>query len=94
MAEARAIPSFGGYDDEFVDEMKDDWHCPICQLPLKEPVQTVVCGHRFCRQCLDSHFVRLVFLPCVSCSSRISIFLVSLVLITLARKRLQTEGNL
>ena len=36
------LPS--GYDEEFVYEVEDDFLCLICQLPLKEPVQTI-CGH-------------------------------------------------
>lgn len=50
------ISSFGGYDDEFVEVVEDDLLCPICHLPLKRPVQTESCGHRFCRQCIDRHF--------------------------------------
>ena len=68
MAEARegALPS--GYDDEFVNSVDEDLHCSICHLPLKEAVQTGKCGHRFCRQCLDEHFRRLVVLiNCLSC---------------------------
>ena len=64
MAEAQANSSLGGYDDDFLDVVEDEWHCPICQLPLKEAVQTGVCGHRFCRQCLDGHFMRLAFQNC------------------------------
>ncbi|XP_068731079.1 TNF receptor-associated factor 4-like [Montipora capricornis] len=56
MAEALVISSFGGYDDEFVEVVEDDLLCPICHLPLKRPVQTESCGHRFCRQCIDRHF--------------------------------------
>ena len=48
MAESEAI---GGYDDAFVDEIDEDLQCQICQLPLKEPMQTK-CGHRYCKQCL------------------------------------------
>ena len=59
MAEAAAIPSLGGYDEDFVNAVEEDFLCPICQLPLKEAIQTSVCGHRFCRQCLDGHFMRL-----------------------------------
>ena len=59
MAEAAAIPSLGGYDEEFVSAVEEDCLCPICQLPLKEAIQTSVRGHRFCRQCLDGHFMRL-----------------------------------
>ena len=59
MAEAEANPSLGGYDDDFVSEVKDELQCAICRLPLKDPIFTK-CGHRFCRDCLDSHFTRLV----------------------------------
>ena len=41
MAEAllnTQLPS--GYDEEFVNEVEDDFLCLICQLPLREPVQT------------------------------------------------------
>ena len=41
MAEAllnTQLPS--GYDEEFVYEVEDDFLCLICQLPLREPVQT------------------------------------------------------
>ncbi|XP_068683551.1 TNF receptor-associated factor 4-like [Montipora foliosa] len=58
MAEAQVRPLPSGYDDTFVDAVEDDLLCPICQLPLKEAVQTGVCGHRFCRQCLEEHFMR------------------------------------
>ena len=51
-----------GYDDEFVNSVDEDLLCSICHLPLKEAVQTGKCGHRFCRQCLDDHFRRLVVL--------------------------------
>ena len=62
MAEARSNPpALGGYDDEFVDAVEEDWHCVICQLPLKQPILTK-CGHRFCTQCLNGHFERLEFL--------------------------------
>ena len=61
MAEARANPpALGGYDDEFVDAVEEDWHCVICQLPLKQPILTK-CGHRFCAECLNRHFERLAF---------------------------------
>ncbi|CAH3122540.1 unnamed protein product [Porites lobata] len=59
MAEAREVALPSGYDDEFVNPVDEDLHCSICRLPLKEAVQTGICGHRFCRQCLDEHFRRL-----------------------------------
>ena len=60
MAEARAVALPSGYEDEFVNAVEEDLHCSICHLPLKEAAQTGKCGHRFCRQCLDEHFRRLV----------------------------------
>ena len=62
MAGAEGYPSFGGYDEEFVGAVDEDWQCPICHLPLKDTVQTEECGHRFCRKCLEGHFLRLAFL--------------------------------
>ena len=53
MAEARA-GWLGGLNYAFVDEVDEELQCPICYLPMKEPVQTK-CGHRFCGQCLDKH---------------------------------------
>ena len=44
------LPS--GYEYEFISTVLDDYHCLICHLPLREPVQTR-CGHRFCKNCLD-----------------------------------------
>ncbi|XP_015778034.1 PREDICTED: TNF receptor-associated factor 4-like isoform X2 [Acropora digitifera] len=57
MAEAQPNPlRLGGYNDEFVEEIEEDWLCPICTLPLKEAVQTRRCGHRLCKACIDAHF--------------------------------------
>ena len=27
--------------------------CPLCELVLRDPVQVITCGHRFCKDCLD-----------------------------------------
>ena len=62
MAEAEGYPSFGGYDEDFVSEVDEDWQCPVCYFALKDAVQTEECGHRFCRKCLEGHFLRLAFL--------------------------------
>ena len=51
----RSMPS--GHDEEFENPVDEDFHCTICQLPSKEPVQTR-CGHRFCQQCLEEHLRR------------------------------------
>ena len=54
-AARQRLPS--GHEDEFVNEVEDDFQCLICHLPLKEPVLTR-CGHRFCKGCLEEHFRR------------------------------------
>ena len=62
MVEAPRNPQLpSGYDEEFVYEVEDDFICSICQLTLKEPVQTR-CGHRFCNACLEEHLRRYVYL--------------------------------
>ena len=61
MAEAARNRLPSGYDEEFVSEVDDDFHCLVCHLPLKEPVLTR-CGHRFCRDCLEEHLRRCVVL--------------------------------
>ena len=43
---------FGGYEHEFVDEVSPNQKCPVCLLPMRDAVQTSLCGHRFCRDCL------------------------------------------
>ena len=53
------LPS--GYDEEFVNEVEDDFLCLICQLPLREPVQTI-CGHRFCKACPEEHLRSYAYL--------------------------------
>ena len=32
----------------------DTLTCPACKKVLKEPVQVIACGHRFCRPCIDA----------------------------------------
>ncbi len=27
--------------------------CPLCNKCVKDPVQVIVCGHRYCKGCLD-----------------------------------------
>ena len=46
-----------GHDEDFVEEVEEDFQCPLCNLPLKEPVLTR-CGHRYCKECLDEHIGR------------------------------------
>lgn len=52
------MPELGGYDYEFTGEVPDDCRCLVCQLPMKDPVQIVQCGHRLCNICMESLFSR------------------------------------
>ena len=47
----------GGYDVECTRKLSAEYECGICLLILRQPVQTL-CGHRFCRGCLDACFAR------------------------------------
>ena len=49
------LPS--GYEYDFVSIVFDEYHCLICQLPLREPVLTR-CGHRYCKRCLNEAIKR------------------------------------
>ena len=45
----------GGFDVEFVTEPIIDVECVICKLTMRNPVQIVSCGHRFCERCIARH---------------------------------------
>ena len=42
-----------GYDAVFVNEVTDHLKCVVCQMVLKDPVQIMGCGHRFCQKCFE-----------------------------------------
>ncbi|XP_068751773.1 TNF receptor-associated factor 5-like isoform X2 [Montipora capricornis] len=46
-----------GYEYTFVREVSPEYCCPICECPMREPVQTK-CGHRFCKECLEKSLKR------------------------------------
>ena len=56
MAEATRNWQPSGYYEGFVNAVEKDFQCLICCFPLKEPVITR-CGHRFCKDCLEEHFI-------------------------------------
>ena len=43
----------GGYDVNFTTEIPQELKCVICHLVLREPVQIMTCGHRFCSVCFE-----------------------------------------
>ena len=49
-------PRIGGHNFVFVDELSPGQTCSICLLAMRSPVQTAVCGHRFCESCLLKAF--------------------------------------
>ena len=40
-----------GFDADFVGEVPEFFKCVVCHLVLREPVQIMTCGHRFCKPC-------------------------------------------
>ncbi|CAM1306547.1 TRAF4 (predicted) [Pycnogonum litorale] len=50
-----------GYDYRFVTSVSSCFLCPICVLPMKEPVQITSCGHKFCDSCLQEYLSEGVF---------------------------------
>ena len=43
-----------GYDVTFVSQTDEDFQCAICMFVLRDPVQAVPCGHRFCQWCINA----------------------------------------
>ncbi|KAK7087666.1 TNF receptor-associated factor 4-like isoform X1 [Littorina saxatilis] len=42
-----------GFSFVFVDKPRRRCLCPVCRLPMRDPVQIKTCGHRFCDICLQ-----------------------------------------
>ena len=60
----------GGYEHEFIDAVRDDLTCQICQLPARDPQQTTCCGKVYCKSCIN----RLQSIKCPNCRSNIQHF--------------------
>ena len=53
----------GGYDIEFLNgEPDDNVTCSICLFVLREPMQSIGCGHRYCKTCVERLQKTLVLL--------------------------------
>lgn len=55
-----------GHDFEFLEDLNEDYKCPVCLMAMNNPVQTKGCGHRCCRKCLLESFNRYYYLFHVS----------------------------
>lgn len=42
-----------GFEVAFVDKPRRRCLCPVCRLPMRDPVQIKSCGHSFCDVCLQ-----------------------------------------
>ena len=42
-----------GFDATFILDVPDYLKCTVCQLVLREPIQIMDCGHRFCQPCFE-----------------------------------------
>ncbi|XP_071094415.1 TNF receptor-associated factor 4-like isoform X1 [Haliotis cracherodii] len=43
-----------GFTEMFADKLHRRCFCPLCRLPMRDPVFISSCGHRFCDVCLQS----------------------------------------
>lgn len=50
-----------GYNLSFVNKLNRRCVCPLCRLPMKDPVFITTCGHRFCDMCLQEFLSAGVF---------------------------------
>jgi len=44
-----------GFDVSFVEEIRDEYKCVFCCLVIRDPVQIMSCGHRFCARCFEAY---------------------------------------
>ena len=42
-----------GFVATFISEVPEDLKCTLCQLVLRQPIQIMKCGHRFCEACFE-----------------------------------------
>ena len=42
-----------GFDAVFTSEVPDYLKCSVCHLVLRDPIQILKCGHRFCQPCFE-----------------------------------------
>ena len=42
-----------GYDAPFVSDVFDFLKCVVCHMVLRNPIQIMNCGHRFCHPCFE-----------------------------------------
>jgi hypothetical protein len=49
---AENVERIFGYDEVFDPPASREYQCPICNMVLRNPVQTP-CGHRFCTACIN-----------------------------------------
>ncbi|KAH9499150.1 TNF receptor-associated factor 4 [Bulinus truncatus] len=50
-----------GYSFTFVDKLRKRCFCPLCHLPMRDPVLVRTCGHRFCDVCLQEYLSGGIF---------------------------------
>ncbi|XP_076801596.1 TNF receptor-associated factor 4-like [Clavelina lepadiformis] len=50
-----------GYQTKFVDKVRKRHQCPLCHLPMRDPVQITACRHRYCDTCLQDYLGEGVF---------------------------------
>ncbi|XP_050949862.1 TNF receptor-associated factor 4b isoform X2 [Labeo rohita] len=51
-----------GLDLKFLERPRRRFYCPLCEKPMRDPVQVSTCGHRFCDTCLQD-YLRCIQVP-------------------------------
>ncbi|NP_001161672.1 TRAF-like protein [Saccoglossus kowalevskii] len=50
-----------GYQYKFAEKVRRKYVCPLCRLPMRDPVQITTCEHRFCDICLQAYLSEGIF---------------------------------
>ena len=49
-----------GYDVTCLDDVPDELRCVVCRFVLRDPVQIMTCGHRFCNDCFVNMYEPII----------------------------------
>ena len=61
------METIGGYSNEFVDPVPEDYYCPVCLQVLRDAQLTSCCGYHFCFTCIET--VYGAGKPCPRCKN-------------------------
>ncbi|XP_070571967.1 TNF receptor-associated factor 4-like [Ptychodera flava] len=50
-----------GHLCKFIEKVRRKYVCPLCRLPMRDPVQITTCDHHFCDTCLQEYLSEGIF---------------------------------